>query len=482
MQTLFSSPRAPVVTILALVLFLAASSATADRSQQRIADVFAPNTLNQYVLDIEAALARAQAARGIIPQAAAAEITGKADTRFATLADIAAENEVVRHRMVALLNVWGQSMEGGAEEYLHYGATTVDIYDSARVLQIRAAIGLLIHDLRGIETVLVELARAHRDTPMVGRTIGQQALPITFGKKVSVWLLANRRNIERLKEVLVRVEHSLIMKGAVGSYLGLGEQAIEVEAAIAADLGLREPYPADWHNVRDVFAEYAGVLALISKTFGAIGNELFLLQMTEIAETREAQPASTVGSSTMPHKNNPRAPEALLQYSRSIPRLAEVIADDMINSFERDNTQRPNQVLGEISMATEDMLDMAHTLLSNLQVYPDNMANNLALTGGLIMAQRITFALAPEIGKKTANELVHELAQEAHVNNMTLREVILEHDEVARYFSEAQLDELLDPSTYLGLAGEQVDRSIAYVEEARSGDPSIIPARLFQNE
>ncbi len=252
--------------------------------------------------------------------------------------------------MVALINVWRESLDASARQYVHYGATTVDIYDTALTLQLRRSALILIGRLRGIETVLIEKARANQDAVMPGRTLGQHALPITFGKKISTWLAENRRNIERLKFVLSELEQSAILKGAVGTYAGLGEHAIDIEKSFAKELGLRTPYPDDWHGSRDVYASYALTLSLIAKSFGDIGQELFLLQSTDIGETDEPRDPHSVSSSSMAQKVNPNKSEMLIQSARTIPRLAEVVLDDVVNFFERDNTSGPNATLKEISI------------------------------------------------------------------------------------------------------------------------------------
>jgi len=337
--------------------------------------IFEPDYKNQLVLEVEAALATAQAEFNIIPATAAKEITAKANTQYATLEDIAAENDIVQHRMVALLNVWGRSLDGDAAQYLHFGATTVDIYDTVKVLQLR---------------------------------------------------LVCERLLERL-------------------------------------------YVADWHGVRDVFAEYAQVLALISKSWGRIGTELFLLQTTDIAETVEARSSTAVGSSTMPHKNNPSKSEALIHYSRTIPRLAEVVLDDVENYFERDNTSRPNRVLDEISIEADGMLRTANGLLKSLRINSDVMLVNLQKTKGLIMSQRVAFALADQIGKKTANDKMHEVAKQALQQNLSLREAF-EASELASLLSSEDLDQLLDVTTYTGLASQQTSAVIEEIKNLRKAE------------
>jgi adenylosuccinate lyase len=451
-----------------------ADDLTAERDITSVKAVFEPERTNQYVLDVEAALARAQAAHGAIPQAAADEIARKASTRYAPLAEIMTEQKRVRHRMVALINVWRKSLTPGSRQYLHYGATTVDIYDTALTLQLRRSALILIGRLREIEAALIKMARENQDAIMAGRTLGQHALPITFGKKVSTWLAENRRNIERLKHVLAELEQSAILKGAVGTYAGLGENAIAIERTFAGQLGLRAPYPDDWHGTRDVYANYALTLALISKTFGAIGQELFLLQTTDIGETDEPRDPNSVSSSSMAQKTNPRHSEALIMGARTIPRLAEVVLDDVVNFFERDNTSGPDEVLVRISIESERNLDTAMELVSQLVVNRSAMRENLERTKGFIMAQRVAFALSPMLGKDEADELVRAIIHKAISEKMDFRSALLKDPTTSRLLAPAAVDELLQPEGYLGLAREGVDAVVAHVEALRQTDPPIV--------
>ncbi len=444
---------------------------SAERDIGSVQAVFETDRTNQYVLDIESALARAQAAHGAIPQAAADEITRKASVRYAPREKIAAERRIVRHRMVALINVWRASLDPNARQYVHYGATTVDIYDTALTLQLRRSALILIGRLRGIETVLIEKARANQDAIMPGRTLGQHALPITFGKKLSTWLAENRRNIERLKFVLAELEQSAILKGAVGTYAGLGEHAIDIEKSFAKELGLRTPYPDDWHGSRDVYASYALTLSLIAKSFGDIGQELFLLQSTDIGETDEPRDPHSVSSSSMAQKVNPNKSEMLIQAARIIPRLGEVVLDDVVNFFERDNTSGPNATLKEISIKSESNLKIAMGLLQQLEVNRAVMRHNLERTQGFIMAQRVTFALAPSLGKDEADELVRGIIKQAMEKKIGFRAALLGDPAVSKLLSPAEVDKLLQPDGYLGLAQDEVNAVITHVEALRETDP-----------
>lgn len=436
-----------------------------------LAPLFTEARLNGFVLELEAALARAQAVHGVIPPEAAAAITDAAVPANLPQEAVDEEYARVRHRMVAFLNVLMRSLDEGHGNYLHFGATTVDLYDSALTLQMRAAIHALIDDLRTIELQLIALAREHRETVMIGRTLGQHALPITFGKKVAGYIGENRRHIERLADLLPRVERSIIMKGAVGSYLGLGAEGQAVETTLAHELGLPTAYPDDWHASRDVYAEYALVLSMISRTWGRFGQEIFLLQMTDIAEVVEARTSTAVGSSTMPHKNNPSLSHALRQHARTVPRLAEIVADDMINYFERDNTSRPNDALEDVSLAAEDMLIDASRLISRLEVDRGRMRANLDLSDGWIMTQRIVFALGETLGREHAENRLRELADEALESGATLRDAIVADPELSAALGADELDALLDPTTYVGLDGPLVDAVIDEALAAREGDP-----------
>lgn len=455
---------------MACIIIWAAICASAHaQSQQSIKNIFTSENRNQLVMDIEAAIAMAQAQEGVIPEAAAREIMLKADIKYAPLDDISLEYKRVNHRMVALLNVWKRNLGPEAANALHFGVTTVDIYDTVRVLQIRDTINVLISDMREVEQMLIDLAVEHRDTVMVGRTLGQHALPITFGKKVAVWAAENRRNIERLKQVLDRIERTGVLKGAVGTHLGLGPRAIDVERNVSRRLELQALSPADWHGSRDVFAEYGQVLALISKSYANMGGEIFRLQMTDIAEVQEVLPSSNVGSSTMPHKRNPRKSESLVQHGRMIPRLADVLLDDVENVFERDNTSGPNRVLENISLEAGKMTRDARLLIGRLEISRAKMRSNLDRTDGMIMAQRVMLFLSDQIDRSVAEERVRDAAVISLDTDIPFSDALLMDKIIGPYLS-GNLDRLLAPETYIGKSPEQVDRTIAHIKKMRRTD------------
>ena len=429
--------------------------------------LFSQEETNRLVMQVEAALARAQAEVGDISTEAANEIARTANLKSVPTTEVETEYDRVRHRMVALLNVWRKSLSPEASDALHRGATTVDIYDTVAILQLRRAIELQRVQLLNAETAMLTLAIRYKDTPMIGRTLGQHALPITFGKKVAVWAAANRRNLDRLDAVYCRLGTLGVMRGAVGTHLGLGPKGPEIEARTAATLGLGPVGAADWHGMRDVFGEYAASLAIMSRVNAGIGQEVYLLQMTDIAEIYEQRPGSAVSSSSMPHKRNPSRSEALMHLGRVIPAQASIVMDDIANIFERDNTSRPNQTLADLTENSAVSLNHLTVLLRRLVVDDSRMAQNLTRTDGMIMAQRLVSAVQDDLGKTKAEELVAAAARASQENGTSFRQELLADQKLGRRL-EGGIDELLEYRTYLGDAAGQVTRLNAELEASRA--------------
>ena len=418
------------------------------------------------VMRIEAALAEAQAELGIIPATAAQTIRAKAQPAFAPAALIESERRRVGHPLVAILAAWGQALGDEAAAYLHYGTTTPDIRLTQHLLQMRAATELLICRLNAVEIHLMRLSREHRATPMMGRTVGRHALPITFGMKTASWMAENRRNINRLKGWLDRTD-SGVLAGAVGTYAALGEQGFEVERRVMQRLGLGEPDAADWKGTRDKHAEWGALLAIAAKSLARMAHEVFLLQGDDFRELDEAN--EEVGSSTMPLKANPRRATAVIALSRRVVHESGILYDWMISIHERDQINNED-TLARLAADMEKLVDAAESLLARLRVYPDNMRRNLHRTGGLIMAERVMFALGKAIGKQHAHGLVREAAQRSLQGEVGFREALLAHAGVTAHLDARALDELLDPTTYGGLGPQTVDRALAWVEAQRQRD------------
>ena len=458
--------HASALFALGLCAVIAAPAARA-ADMPPIPELFALPHTQTLLMRMEAALAKVQARRGIIPREAAEEIARTANLDAVPQAEVAAEFRRVGHPLVALLNVWAKKTRGDAGEYIHYGATTQDIYDTVQLRQCREAALVFIRDLRQIEETLLKVAREHRATPMIGRTVGRHALPFTFGVKVASWLGENRRNIERLKGWLSRNDTAMI-SGAVGSYAALGKDAFDIEAEVAKELGASEPWPADWKGAKDMFAEYGALLAITSKSLGRIAQEIFLLQGDDFREIEE--PTTNVGSSTMPHKVNPSFSRAVLTQARAVPHLADILRDWQMSYYERDQVSSAD-ALGDVSAAMDKLTKAAARMVANMKVNPEAMARDLGRTNGLVMAEEAMFLLGEKIGKHTAHEEVRLAARAAWDKNTQFIDEIMARPALVKAAAEIGLAQKLDPKKYIGLSPQATDRTIAAIERARMADP-----------
>jgi adenylosuccinate lyase len=445
-----------------VALAVVATPAKADDCRTTLVrELFEYEEQTQIILEVEAAMARAQAQHGVIPVEAAQDITRNARVELIPQAEFDAAYDLVDHRMVALLKVWRNSLNEAGDQYVHYGATTVDIYGTATVIQIDRALQTLDSCMVDVIGTMSTLAAAHIETPMIGRTLGQHAQPITFGKKVSAWIGEYSRHRERIAQVRARVRKSASLKGPVGNYSGLGDQAIMVEQTFARELGLDEAELADWSGTRDIIAEYGLTLGLIARSHQRIGQELFLLQSTDIGEVLESLPAGVVGSSSMPHKRNPREPERLVHAGRIIPRLAEVLGDDVVNLFERDNTSRLTPVIEDISIASISAARSLDRLLAELEVDETRMRANIDSTRGFAMSQRIALALSEHMAREEAEKLTKAVVADAVRLDMDFIDALSAEPKVAAHLDRNQLSQLLDPTIIEPPAVKQVELIIA---------------------
>jgi 3-carboxy-cis,cis-muconate cycloisomerase len=430
--------------------------------------VFADEARLQRMLDVEAALARAEAKVGLIPSEAAKEITAKADVARFDLAAIGRGTELVGYPIVPLVKALAAACEGDAGRWVHWGATTQDIIDTALVLQLREAFELIRQDLAGTEAALTDLARRHRDTPMAGRTHAQHALPITFGFKCALWLAPLQRHSARLARL--RREIAVVQfGGAVGTLASLGADGIRVMEALAAELGLATPRIA-WHVGRDGLAEAAAYLGLLTGSLGKIATDVALLMQAEVGEVAEPWQEGRGGSSTMPQKRNPIACEFILACAKNVRELVPVMLDAMVQDHERATGPWHAEwiALPQAFALAAGALHHARAMLEGLVVDPDRMRRNLDITRGMISAEAVMMALAPHVGREEAHHLVAAACERALASDRHLREVLQADAAITVHLPPQRLALLLDPRNYTGLAGAFVDRVLAQ-EPARSG-------------
>ena len=420
--------------------------------------VFSDQGRLQRMLDVEAALARAQAKLGLIPAEAAREITAKADVSRCDLAAIGRATELVGYPVVPLVKALGQACAGDAGRWVHWGATTQDIMDTGLVLQLREALELIHQDLAGSEAVLIDLARRYRDTPMAGRTHAQHALPITFGFKCALWLAPLQRHAERLARL--RSEIAVVQfGGAVGTLASLGADGIRVMDGLAAELDLRAP-PIAWHVGRDGLAEVMGFLGLLTGSLGKIATDVALLMQAEIGEVAEPYQEGRGGSSTMPQKRNPIACEFILACARNVRQLVAVMLDAMVQDHERATGPWHAEwiALPQAFALTAGALHHTRTMLEGLVVDPGRMRRNLDTTRGMICAEAVMMALAPEVGREKAHHLVAAACQRALARDRHLLEELQADAAISAHLRPERLVALLDPASYTGLAADFVDR------------------------
>jgi 3-carboxy-cis,cis-muconate cycloisomerase len=424
-------------------------------------EVFGDRARLQRMLDVEAALARAQARLGLIPAEAAAEITAKAEAARFDLDAIRAGTELAGYPIIPLVKALSEACEGDAGRYVHWGATTQDIVDTGLVLEIRDGLALIAADLAGVEAALAALARRHRDTPMAGRTHLQHALPITFGFKCATWLAPIQRQRARLARLADEIA-VVQLGGAVGTLASLGQDGIKVVDALAAELGLRAPRIA-WHVGRDRLAEVAGFLGVLTGCLGKVATDVMLLMQTEVDEVREPYLPGRGGSSTMPQKRNPIACEFILAAARNVRQLVPVMLDAQLADHERATGPWHAEwvALPQAFALSAAALHHSRTILEGLEVDPARMRRNLEATRGMIAAEAVMMALAPAVGRQAAHHLVAEACRRAVEGGGHLGEALAADPKVAPHLAPERLRRLLDPENYTGLAGAFVDRVLA---------------------
>ncbi len=423
--------------------------------------VFSDRALLQRMLDVEAALARVEARLGIIPAAAAEAITAGASLDRIDLKEIAAGARLAGYPAAALAKALGKAAGAEAAKYVHWGATTQDIVDTALVLQIRDGLALVEKDLSALIAALAQQATAHRSAVMAGRSFLQQALPITFGYKCAVWLAPFLDHLDRLKELRPRILRAQF-GGAVGTLASLGEKGHAVAAGLAQELGLAAP-DAPWHVVRDGIAETGSFLGLVSGSLAKLATDVILLAQTEVGEVAEPAETGRGGSSTMPQKRNPVASAYIVSAARGVHGLLPILFTAMVQDQERATGpwQSEQLALPQMFVLTAGALAHAVPLAVGLEVDAAKMRENLGLTEGLILSEAVMMALAEKIGRDAAHHQVQQAAAAAAKTRRPLLDVLKATPDIRKYFDDAALARILDPAHYVGEAGAVVDRVLA---------------------
>lgn len=433
-------------------------------STEEMRQVFSDNVRMQMWLDYEAALAIEQANMGIIPKAAADEIVACAKLERLDMDFILEQVRLTKHPLVPTIRGLEHACSNGFGEYVHFGPTTQDVMDTGMVLQFKMAHKIILRDLQEIGRSLLKLSEEHRNTPMAGRTLALQAIPITFGHKTAIWLAEMMRHHERLVQLEPRLFVGSVV-GAVGTKASFGDRADELEERVLHRLDLGVP-EISWQPARDRFCEYGMVLGMVSATLGKIANEILLLAHNEFDEVAESFGKGQVGSSTMPHKRNPAITENASCVSNTLKGNVSILLDLMKHQHERDGAiwKMEWKVLPEICLMLSVILDNMKFSLSGLHVKKDKMRSNLDILGGFMLAERVMFVLSEKVGKQTAHELVYEAAMHGLEDGGTFAQALSDDPRIKAAMTKEELDAVLDPTTYVGNAPDQVDRVVAQVK------------------
>jgi adenylosuccinate lyase len=422
--------------------------------------IFEEEARVQKLLDVEAALALAHAEVGNIPKEDAKCIASKASTKYVKVERVKAIEKEIKHDIASLVRALSEQCgESGA--YVHLGATSYDIVDTANALQLKDAMEVLEKKLVEFKMILQRQARQYKETVMIGRTHGQHALPITLGFKFAVWGYEIGRHLQRLEECKKRVLAGKI-SGAVGTQAGLGEHAEQIQAVVMQHLGIQAAEISTQIVQRDRYAELISIYAMIATSLENFASEIRELQRPEIGEVFESfEVKKQVGSSTMPHKQNPETCERVCGLARIVRSLCTPALEDMITWHERDLTQSSAErfILPESNILLDYILSLMMNIVGNLRIDSERMLANLSLTQGRAMSESVMMALVYHgVNRQEAHEILRQLTIKSAAEKKQFKQVLLEDDMVSRRLNEKEIDAALNPKNYLGTAVKQAEK------------------------
>jgi 3-carboxy-cis,cis-muconate cycloisomerase len=426
-----------------------------------ISALFRVEALGQCWLDAEAALAQAQADTGIVPRDAADAIAGAARLERLDLGRVLDDLARTSHPLMPLVRELARAAGEDAGGWVHWGATTQNIVQTADVITLRRAHAIFAGQVAAVLAAMADLADRSEGMVMAGRTHGQHAVPITFGFKVAAWIDELARHAERLRQAGPRV-FVAILGGAVGTFASLGEHGPQVQARFAARLGLA-PMTVPARSIQDHLAEYVCLLAMLGATCGKIAREVYLLMSTEVGEVSEPAPPGTVGSSTMPQKRNPQLCQDMIAGAAALRALVPVALEAMQAEHEGDaaSTTMMHDAIERACITVGDVLARLNIIISGLRLDPGRMRANLALDDGLIMAEAVMITLAEATGRQQAHEIVYQAARAAISRHTAFRDHLLADPRITSHLTGPQIDSLLDPAAYTGLS-ERIARDSAH--------------------
>lgn len=417
-------------------------------------------------LEVEAALAVVESELGLVPRSAAKEIAGKARVENLDLRSMKLAFDRSWNPVVPLVDELRKVLSPKSAGYVHWGATSKNIFDTGLALQVKDSYAVILDHLWAVADRLADLADRHRDTVMAGRTHGQHALPVTFGFKAAAWLDEILRHEERMVAGRSRV---LVGEfgGAVGTLAALGKDGIKVQERLMAKLGLGVP-TIPVKTAGDRLSEFALALAMLSATLGKIGQNLYNLQQTDIDEVAEFTDGK-VGSSAMPHKQNPVASGSVVFLGRLVRANAIPALDYIHAEWEDDHRQGETawKFVPEVCLLADAQLELTERLLRTIVVKPENMQRNLDRAGGFVCSEALLMELSSRVGRDRAHALVTDLSEKARKEARPLGEVAADDDAVRRHLAPGRIASLFEPKSYLGETEKLVSRVLTLYRKRR---------------
>jgi len=436
------------------------------RYRTEIAELFTEEKKLEYWLKVEAVLAKIHAKFGNLPQEVAEEINKKANLKYVKLERVKQIDSEIHHDLMAMVKALTEQCEGEAGKYIHLGATSYDIEDTALALQMKEAFKNINKSLLLLLKELISLMEKNKKVVCIGRTHGQHALPTTYGMRFGVWAYEINRHLDRLNEVIERISYGK-MSGAIGTMASFGDYGVELQKEVMKELDLNPVLIANQIIQRDRHAEVILLTALIGQTLAKIATEFRILQRTEISEMFEPFKKAQVGSSTMPHKRNPHKSERICSLARILKSNVIPALDNVILEDERDITNSANEriIFSENFIFLDFMIKQLTNNLKGIEIDTDKIEENLNLTKGACLAEKIMVKLvARGIGRQEGHEILRKSAIISKKEDRLIKDILLENNKIRDKFTKEELDELLDPHKYIGKAIVQTEDLIKFLK------------------
>ncbi|MDH5806910.1 MAG: adenylosuccinate lyase [Candidatus Methanomethylicaceae archaeon] len=429
-----------------------------------IKKIFDEENRLQKMLDVEATLVEVLAELGEIPKEGVDKIREKANVKIVTIEKVKLKEKKTHHDIMAMVEVLAEEC-GDYGKYVHWGATSYDIVDTAWAVIIKDALEIIEKKLRELRDILCNLALKYKNLIMVGRTHGQHAIPITFGFKLAIYAAEIGRSLERLKEMKKRVLVGK-MSGAVGTMASFGEKGMEIEKKVMEKLGIKPAEISTQIVCRDRLAELICWAAILASSLDRMATEIRNLQRTEILEVAEGfDIKAQVGSSTMPHKQNPVDCEKVSGLAKVLRGFVITALENIPLWHERDLTNSSSErfIIPHTFIILDEMITTMNHVFTNIRVFPERMKKNLEITKGAILTEAVMMALAKKgLGRQKAHELLRRISIKAINEGTTIKEELLKNEEIIKYLTKEEVENLMKFENYLGKTYELIDRAISY--------------------